>query len=126
MRLPSYHSHLAVVSAAVIAAWCTASLEAIRAANAAPPANDLQSLTGATVHIQLSGGRLLRDARVERFRPGKIAGTVGSVTVQDPATGQPATYGATAIQQLKKTDGTCHLVFDSDLSCLVPSDPEAR
>lgn len=127
VRLPSYHSHPAIPSAALLAAALyAASLEAIVAADAAPPANDVQSLTGSTVHIQLSGGKILRDAKVERFRPGKVAGTVGSVTVLDPATGQPATFGAAAIQQLKKTDGTCHLVFDSELNCLAPRDPGAR
>ena len=85
---------------------------------------DLDDLVGARIHIQLNSGEVLKDVEVLAIRQGKYPGSLTSVTIRGSAEGQKSTLGAGGIQQLKRTDGACHLVYIPNAKALMPPGSE--
>ena len=107
-------------------AWFTAAVSLVGAENGGAPAGAslVEELAGARIHLQLSGGEIFKNAKVVSCRPGKLPGTIGSLTVVKAEGGSPLVLGAAAIKRLRKVDGTCDLAYDPAVKALLsPQSP---
>lgn len=72
----------------------------------------------------MASGKELKGVEVAEARPGKIAGTISSVTIVDPAKGARSTLGAAGIKRITGSDGAALLIYDAAAKSLVPADSD--
>jgi hypothetical protein len=72
--------------------------------------------------VELASGKVLQGVEVQEARPGKVAGTVSSLTIVDPVKGTRTTLGAVGIKRISGSDGAARLVYDAVAKTLVHAD----
>lgn len=102
---------LAVLALAVLG------LPAVRPAPAG--AADPPSLAGARVTVQLQSGKTVEGVSIVKVRPGRIPGTVASVTITGEGGRGGRVLGAAAVKEILAADGSCLLRYDEIARTLV-------
>ncbi|MHB1033126.1 MAG: hypothetical protein ACYC0Y_00650 [Pirellulales bacterium] len=80
---------------------------------------EFESLLGARADVELKSGEVLQGVEIVKLGPGKIAGTLSSVTVREPSEGRRTMYGAAGIRRIKSADGKWQVAYDPAIKALV-------
>lgn len=82
-------------------------------------AADAPSPAGARVSVELQSGKTIEGVNLVKVRPGRIAGTVASVTTAGEGGAGSRVLGAAAVKQVLAADGSCLLRYDEIAKTLV-------